>query len=141
MPAARQPEPVIAEDCAAEQLQIIIAKLERIKVGQQRIEAGQAELRAGQAELRARQAELRELIRRGAPDQSNNQKNRGGRAPQYSWDTVRLAILGHANLNRFDTRVELLKFTNDFIAQWPQQPTDRAIREFLRPLAEAMGLV
>jgi hypothetical protein len=134
MPAARQPEPVIAEDCAAEQLQIIIAKLERIEVGQQRIEVGQAELRAGQAELR-------ELIRRGASDQSNNQKNRGGHPLQYSWDTARLAILRHANLNRFDTRAELLKFTNDFIAQWPQQPTDRAIREFLRPIAEAMGLV
>jgi hypothetical protein len=127
MPAARQPEPVIAEDCAAEQLQIIIAKLERIEVGQQRIEVGQAE--------------LRELIRRGASDQSNNQKNRGGHPLQYSWDTARLAILRHANLNRFDTRAELLKFTNDFIAQWPQQPTDRAIREFLRPIAEAMGLV
>ena len=69
------------------------------------------------------------------------QKNRGGHPSQYPWDTVRLAILGYANLNRFDTRAELLKFTNDFIAQWRQQPTDRAIREFLRPIAEAMSLV
>jgi hypothetical protein len=126
MPAAQQPEPVVAEDRGEEQLQIIIGKLERI-------EAGQAELRAGQAELR-------ELIRRSAPDQSTNQKNRGGHPPQYSWDTVRLAILVHANLNRFDTRIELLKFANDFIAQWPQQPTERAIRQFLKPIAEAMGL-
>ena len=81
-----------------------------------------------------------ELIRRSAPDQSTNQKNRGGHPPQYSWDTVRLAILVHANLNRFDTRIELLKFANDFIAQWPQQPTERAIRQFLKPIAEAMGL-
>jgi hypothetical protein len=134
MPAAQQPEPFVAEDRAEEQLQIILARLERIEVGQQRIDVGQAELRAGQAELR-------ELIRRGAPDQSNNQKNRGGHPPQYSWNTVLLAILGHANLNRFDTRAELLKFTNDFIVRWPQQPTDRAIREFLRPIAEAMSLV
>jgi hypothetical protein len=134
MPATQQPEPVVAEDRAEEQLQIIIAKLERIEAGQQRIDAGQAELRAGQAELR-------ELIRRSAPDQGTNQKNRGGHPSQYPWDTVRLAILGHANLNRFDTRAELLKFTNDFIAQWPQQPTDRAIRDFLRPIAEAMSLV
>jgi hypothetical protein len=134
MPAGRQPELVIAKDRAEEQLQIIIAKLERIEAGQQTIEAGQAELRTGQAELR-------ELIRRGAPGQSNNEKNRGGHPPQYPWDTVKLAILGHANLDRFDTRAELLKFTNDFISQWPRQPTDRAIREFLRPIAEAMGLV
>ena len=125
MPAARQPEPVVAENRAEEQLQIIIGKLERI-------EAGQAELRAGQAELR-------ELICRSAPDQSTNQKNRGGHPSQYPWDSVRLAILEHANLNRFDTRSDLLKFTSDFIAEWPQQPSERAIREFLRPIAEAMS--
>ena len=62
----------------------------------------------------------------------------------YDWDAVRRAIMRHANLHRFDTRVELRKVATDFIEQnWPSnaQPTDRAIRDFLMPIAEDLSLL
>ncbi len=107
-----------------------------------RLEALRDELLQGQHELldemrQSRQAITERLDRMAA---RLEEKHGGGHPLRYDWRSVELAIYGEANLNRFDTYAELRKFTNDFVAQWPRQPTDRAIQDFLRPLAEAMNL-
>jgi len=68
-------------------------------------------------------------------------KNKGGRPVTFDWRAVERAILRHANVDGFNTRDELRAFTEDFIAQtWSHQPTDRAIRNFLMSIAEALLL-
>jgi hypothetical protein len=101
-------------------------------------------------EVRQGQHELREEMRQGQhaiTEQLDRiavrveQKHGGGHPLQYPWRSVELAIYGHANLNRFDTRAELFKFTIDLIAKWPRQPTEPAVKRFLEPIADAMGLI
>jgi|SRR6516225_4281813 hypothetical protein len=146
MRAARQSEPVIAEDRAAEQLQIVIAKLNGIESGQQRIETGQAELRAGQAELRVGQGELRELIRRDAPDQSNNQKNVGGRPDKWDWFAFVLEV---ARAERFEfegggipSRDALRRHMHAWVSKnWPDGgPDDRVLRGKLAQICAVLNL-
>jgi chromosomal replication initiation ATPase DnaA len=77
----------------------------------------------------------------GPPLPTPVQKNRGGRAPKFEWESLWFELIRIAQIDGFNSRRELRQRALAWIsANWSEEPSDSVLREKLSRLGDTLGL-